>query len=967
MRLSAVVLIAALVCSRAHVAAEELCGPDAHNDFYRASEQAARFRSQGQFDKAVEALDQALFISRNNSFSHHHRQCLLRMAILKWDLGSISDCTSRFTEGMAAYKQAGDIRSAEFCKSCLTLIHLYEEGKKSREERLYHDSCNSLEQACSIGKMVGILDFELKCLRQKGLTLWEMGQIELSLECNKLALEISTKISHQVEKGRCLNNIGISYHKLNEYSLAVENLESALSITQEVGDRLTEAECRSNLGIVYRDLGDYTRARFYLSGALSLDREVGDSQSITSDLANLCTIDLRSGVDNKNKEELSQSLKTLLECASLQANAQQDGSIEHVLLNNIGVIYNELGDLGNSKRFLSQALQACEIGHYIQDEGCVLNNLATSHLYDNDLTEAAQFYQEALDLGLNSSLDDVVSGAAYGLGKCCEITGRSAEAVDYYERSITSIEGMRKRLASELMMIGFFRNKMSPYQSLISMLAMFFQEQPSIGSLERIFEFMERAKARAFLNSIENLGMGGMDPKALLIKERLIRLEDNIAELMERLRKSEFDDKDRSRWISELEREEEEYYDLASRFRADPQRNWNESLDEVCRLQQVQNLQKENASALLEYFIGEEKSFLVLITPETAELFLLAGRAELESSLRGFLKLISERSIDSRAGYAASERIAGELAPFNWQEKLGNVRSLVIIPDGVLNYLPFETLMIPEAGGSKYLIEKYSVSYCPSASSFVTLLCIPEDRKWKKEMLAVGGPIYNGDIPFVRETGSTQMIPGGAFLRKRRTDLTAIPQSRAEVSSLSRLFPKGKLEVLTGRAANEDTFKALPLEDFRIIHFACHGLLDEGHPLRSALVLSHDDEDKNDGLLQMREIYSLRIQADLVVLSACQTACGALEQKEGPMGITRAFFFSGAKAVLSTLWPVSDKAAAYLMEEFYRNYLRGQSFDKALRLAKLKMLDSAWAHPYYWAALTLHGRSNTHPVSRKSN
>jgi CHAT domain-containing protein/tetratricopeptide (TPR) repeat protein len=892
---------------------------------------------------------------------------LIRMAILKWDLGRISDCTSLFTEGMAAYEQAGDIRSAEFCRSCLMMIRLYEEGKKSREEGLYYNSLNSLEQACSIGRTIGILDFELKCLRQKGLTLGEMGKIELSLECNKHALEISTIINHRLEKGRCLNNIGISYHKLNEYSLAVENLEDALSIIQEIGDRLTEAECLSNLGIVYRDLGDYTRARFFLTTALSVDREVGDLKSVSSDLANLGTIDLRSGLDKKNKEELSQALKAFLECASFQANAQQDGAIEYTLLNNIGVVYNELGDLDSAERFLAQALQSGEIGHHFREKGCILNNLAASFLYKNDLSTAVRCYLEALDLGMDYSLDDVIIGASYGLGRCCEITGRSAEALGYYERSITCIEGMRRGLSSELMMIGFFRNKMSPYQSLVSLMTMLFQEQPSLGSLQRIFEFMERAKARAFLNSIENLGMRVRDPKALLIKERLIRLEGHIAALIEKLGEPEFDERYRPRWISELEREEKEYYDLASRFRADPQESWDESSEEVCSLQQIQGLQKEDDSALLEYFVGEEKSCLVLITPETAELFVLAGRAELEGSLRGFLKLISERSIDSRAGYAASERIARELAPFSWQEKLGNLRSLVIIPDGVLNYLPFETLRIPEAGGGRYLIEKYSVSYCPSASSFVALHGIPEDRKWKKEILAVGGPLYNGDIPFVWETASAPKTSEGAFLRKRRTGFAAIPNSRAEISSLSSMFPKGKQEVLTGRAANEDAFKALPLEDFRIIHFACHGFLDENHPLRSALVLSHNAEDKNDGLLQMREIYSLKTQANLVVLSACQTAGGALEQKEGPMGMTRAFFFSGAKAVLSTLWPVSDRAAAYLMREFYRNYLQGQSLDEALRAAKITMLHTAWAHPYYWAALMLHGRSSTHPVSMNLN
>lgn len=949
-------MVAAIACKTAYPAQAILNTESSSRCFQAHSLRAAEFRSIGEYDKAAAALKQALLFSKDDNLGHLYRQCLLRMAILEWNLGNILDSKSLLLEAQAAFRGVGDKRSEEFCATCLTLIQLYDEGKTNRDVGFYRRSLACLEQARFLGSGLGISDFELKCLRQKGLTYWEMGQIDMYRECNERALEISERINHHVEKGRCLNNIGISYHKLNEHALAIEYLGNALLTIRQSGDRLTEAECLSNLGIVYRDLGNSERAHFYLSGALAIDRERNDARAVSIDLANLGTVLLRRGIDQRDRNDLSQGLAALLESYSFQQKmSQPKGSVDLTTLNNIGVIYNELGDQVNSRRFLRQALDAIAESDRISEKGCIINNLAASYLYEGRLEEAIILYHESYDLGLASASENLVIESCYGLGKCCELSLDYPKALDYYGRAIAAMETVRERLSSEFLMIGFSRNKLAPYHDVLGLLAELYEDEPSIGLLQQIFNFMERAKARAFKLRIESSGIDGLDRQAMLMEERLARLEEHIATIKRKLNDSGIEDSEKTLLSIELQHDEEDYYRLVSALGPNHREDKKIAQDEVFTLQQIQRFLEGEEAALLEYFLGEKRSYLILLTSRTVKLFILSARTEIERSLRGFLKMLSESAIDCRAGYPASERIAKELAPCEWSGILDEVRNLIIIPDGILHYLPFETLRILDGGEWKYLIERYAVSYCPSASSFGALKHLPEDRAWGSDLLAVGGSVYEAIHSF-RE----QLVagPSPSFERPQRNpraSLRALPHSRTEVSNIARLFSRDKAKILMGRAASEDRFKALPLEDFKIIHFACHGLLDESHPLRSALALSPSPGGQNDGLLQVREIYGLTIKSDLVVLSACHTARGTLENTEGPMGLARAFFFAGARAVLATLWPLSDKAAVALMGEFYRNYLQGLQARDALRLAKLKMLGTPWAHPYYWAALTLYG------------
>ncbi len=195
-----------------------------------------------------------------------------------------------------------------------------------------------------------------------------------------------------------------------------------------------------------------------------------------------------------------------------------------------------------------------------------------------------------------------------------------------------------------------------------------------------------------------------------------------------------------------------------------------------------------------------------------------------------------------------------------------------------------------------------------------------------------------------------------ATTRLTGTRAVRLPPLRGAANEIRRaaaFFPPGRIKILD--SGGEAEFKTLPLSDFRVIHIAAHGLFDDRNWWRSALLLGRRARDAEDGFLQPREIFPLRLRADLVVLSGCETGFGALEKGEGVLGLSLAFLSAGARSLLLSLWSVEDRATAGLMESFYRSWREGGSKSGALRQAKLEALRSGLKHPLYWAGLILSG------------
>jgi CHAT domain-containing protein len=221
-------------------------------------------------------------------------------------------------------------------------------------------------------------------------------------------------------------------------------------------------------------------------------------------------------------------------------------------------------------------------------------------------------------------------------------------------------------------------------------------------------------------------------------------------------------------------------------------------------------------------------------------------------------------------------------------------------------------------------------------------------RKPAKQLIAFADPIL--------AQNSSGKVPADETLRNWSSSLSELPYARVEVQKISELFPKEQFSILIGKDATETNAKTMQLREFRTLHFASHGLIDEEHPQLSSIVLNPGSPEE-DGYLTMREVFDLKLNADLVVLSACKTGLGRNTRGEGLTGLARAFFCAGASSVLVSLWNVNDRSTSEFMTAFY-TARTGTSMSKtaALREARLKMIQSKkYSHPYYWSPFILIG------------
>ena len=795
-----------------------------------------------------------------------------------------------------------------------------------------------------------------------GLTYWQMGRLTLFLESSKKGLEISNRINHKIEKAKFLNNIGVYYQKQNDYSLALIYYENALSLIQAMDDQPTEAECLSNIGILYRDLGNLAKAQQYLSSALELDKIVGDMDSISTDMHNIGSVYLRMGIDGQNTQDLLRALDMFRSCLSLRRIEKTNSLIKFAALNSIGIIQSELKDYPNARNNFSSAMKFVEKGKYPSEKCQIINNIAACFVYENNIDDAIKYYSKALEIGSEHSLENIVMESCLGLGQCFEIKGEYFSSISFYKRSIEAMENVWDRIPFESFKIGFARNKMHAYQRIIKILVSRHSANPHMTSLEEIFNFVERAKARAFLENIRETWEDGNRGTPAGFHERQQEISKNISLLSRRLLSDILSAELKQQINIELEREEEKYIRLVSETKTEARNKGLKITEEICSISQIQNQIIDDQTVILEYFIEEKESYLIIITRRSAELCVLAGRDDLEKSLRAYIKLLSVRSNDAQVGVEAEERIAKELIPLVKGGLLEDAKALIVIPDGILHYLPFETLRASIGHGSGYLIEKLVISYCPSSSSLFILKKQEKRNVRQRALLALGGPNY-GILP-ASEHETTKKDVLNQLYNEQRFRFSPLPFSKREVLEIGKLFARSERTILVGEEASEEAVKKLPLVEYRLIHFACHGFLDERNPFRSALVLSLKAQQEEDGYLQMREIYGLTMNADLVVLSACQTGNGPLERAEGPMWLARPFFYAGARSVLVSLWSINDKSTAIFMKEFYRNLVEGCDAGRALQLAKIRMLNSAWSHPFYWASFILIGDPTVVSMSR---
>lgn len=362
---------------------------------------------------------------------------------------------------------------------------------------------------------------------------------------------------------------------------------------------------------------------------------------------------------------------------------------------------------------------------------------------------------------------------------------------------------------------------------------------------------------------------------------------------------------------------------------------------------------------LLEFALGDRASYLWVVGQDELSAYALPARAVIERAARPVRDGLASapEAADAAGGEAARSLAALLLGPA--AARLGSKRLLVVAP-GILQYLPFGALPDPRDAAGAPLLARHEVVQAPSASTVAAIRRARRDRPAAPEWIAVlADPVYERADPRVaraaREAAPTRL----AAARTRGAGLARLPFSRAEAVAIERTAGRGRARLELGFDASRANALGDTLSRYRFIHFAAHGLVDGAQPARSGIVLSQFDRAgrPQDGGLRLRDVYGLRLSADLVVLSGCQTALGRDVRGEGLVGLASGFLFAGARQVVASLWRVDDLATAELMTRFYRALLQeGRPPAAALRQAQLEMsADRRWRDPYFWAGFVLQG------------
>jgi CHAT domain-containing protein/predicted negative regulator of RcsB-dependent stress response len=831
---------------------------------------------------------------------------------------------------------------------------------------------------------------EATTLNNIGLVYNSIGEKQKALDSYALALPLSRTLGDRRGEAITLSNMGLTYNSIGEKQKALDNYALALPLFRTVGDRRGEATALHNIGTVYNSIGEKQKALDNYMLALPLRRAVGDRGGEAATLNNIGKVYNLLGENQKALDSYSRALPLL--------RAVGDRSGEATALTGLGSVFDSLGE---KQKALDNYAAALPLRRAVGDRGgeaVTLNNMAVVFDSLGEKQKALDNYALALPLfravGDRGSEAVTLSNVAYiERGQ-----GRFTEARSNIEAAIAIIESLRTKIANQDLRASYFATVQGNYELYIDLLMRLRRQSPNAGLDSEALQASERARARALLETLAEANADirqGVDPK-LVERERALQIQLNAkAQAQMKLLSGARTDAQAKTMAGDIEALTVEFQQVKTQIRQSSPRYAALTQPQPLTLKEIQTNVLDRDTLLLEYSLGKERSYLWAVTPDSITSYELPKRDEIESAARRVYDILNARNLtvegetpeqrrariaQAEAQYveAAAQLSSKILAPV--AKQLGNKR-LLVVADGVLQYIPFAALPDP-SGNAAPLVVKHEIVSLPSASTISVLRREIKDRKPAAKAVAVlADPVFEETDERVKsvESGAgaaanrprqrtrrRRDLPlgmerslGESGLRDAGFEIPRLPGTREEAGKILALVPQSESKQAFDFNASRAAATASDLAQYRFIHFATHGFLNSLHPELSGIVLSMVDEKgtAQDGFLRANDIFNLKLPAELVVLSACQTGLGKEIKGEGLVGLTRGFMYAGAPRVVVSLWSVSDAGTAELMTRFYRGMLKeGRRPAAALREAQISLMKNRrWESPFYWAAFTLQG------------
>ncbi len=921
------------------------------------------YSDMGDQKKALELEQQALDILRPLDDPAGTNKVLNDLGLTYSAMGKMSQALTAFETSLASARSRNDLQQQSATLNNLARTH-QTFGDTKQAEALYLESLALVRQ-------VGDRYQEAATLSNLGMVYHALGDEQNAQNTLNQALTIRRELSDRHGEAIALNNLALVFSDTGEPQRALDCYEQTLSIFKSLGDSPELGTTFNNLGTIYRALGMSDRAQVYYRQALQIREQTGDDDGRAVTLNNLAVLEQGSG----RPEEAREYYRQALQLADKLGNRIQQAR----LLSGLGLIDSELGDPRQALDQLQHSLEIARQTDDLDSQALALHNLGTVYEKLDDLPQALDRLRHALALWRQINSVEGQAKTLYVIAKVERKQGDPQAALSHVEESIRLSESLRRRLGSEDLRASLLAAAGSSYELEIAILMQLDQLHKGQGYDARALETSERARARSLLDLLTESRAHirqGVDPQLLAQEESIKRSLNAKALQLRKLQSSEVDSADRERLNREIEELNSAYEEVEAQVRSKSPAYAALTQPQPLTLRDIQRELDPN-TLLLEYALGTDRSYLWMVAPTSFHAYELPKRETIEEAARDFHERMPQIANPEGIAQAAAKLSAILLGPVASELKKNR---LIIVSDGLVQALvPFSVLPAPSAPNSDLaesspalLIADHQVVTEPSASAIAALRHEVSGRKMPAKAVAVlADPVFDPNderlsSPSASRTGESaaQVHPSAlpAVLESvtRGTSLQRLRKTREEANNILALTTPAQSLVKLDFDASKANAESPELADYRMVHFATHGVLDQAHPQLSGIVFSLYDRKGQgvDGFLRLNEIFNLRLPVELVVLSACQSGQGKLVGGEGVVGLTRGFMYAGAASMVVSLWKVDDAATAELMTRFYQKMLGDERMRPAaaLRAAQLSMIATTrWKHPWYWAPFIVEG------------
>ena len=852
--------------------------------------------------------------------------------------------TSQFDAAIQSWQQAltlfREIKNRKAEGSVLNNL-----GLVYRDLGQYSKSIEYLEQSLAIAREINDRQQEGTCLGNLGNAYAALGKYDKAMELYEQSLALARETQNRLGEGKVLGNLGNAYEFLGNYPKAIEYLQQRLEIALEIKDRRGEAAARGNLGRIYRNLGEYTKAFEYLQQWLAIAREIKDRKSEGRAVSNLGLLyhsfgDYTKAIDyhqqwlaiarevkDREGEQIANSnlgiaYQALNEYDKAIEYAQQSLAIareikdregEGKTLGNLGLAYRYLGDYPKAIEYIQQSLAIAREIKSRKSEGTNLGNLGIAYYSLRDYAKAIDYAQQWLAIAREIKDLKSESRALNNLGLALYKSGNLTASEKILVEGIKAHESLRSKVGDDdANKVSIFEEQSRTYRHLQTVLI-------AQNKIDAALEIAERGRARAFVElltrrlssnqtepanstppTIEQIKQIAASQNSTLVQYSIIYDDFNVQE------KQQAYESELYIWVIKPTGE-------ITFHRVDLKPLWqqqNISLDEL-----VQSSRDAIGVRGLSV-IG------IVSRPETQQ----KPQANLTERLQQLHQLLIE-PIANQLPMDSSDRV-------------------IFIPQKELFLAPFPAFQDKEG---KYLVEKHTILTAPSIQVLELTRKQQQNRGSRESGIGSGNALVVGNP-------TMPSIPPA--IGEKPQQLPSLPGAEQEALAIAPLL---NTKAIIGKDATKTAIKQL-MPKARIIHLATHGILDDVRGMGSALALAPSQgrfalspSENNDGLLTAEQILEMKLNAELVVLSACNTGRGRITG-DGVIGLSRSLISAGVPSVVVSLWSVPDAPTASLMTNFYQNLQNSPDKAQALRQAMLTTMKQH-PNPRDWAAFTLIGEA----------